>query len=140
MTKAGYRREVVKAGAGHTWPITPVPAPRQVRRDRFNPSPGVRRYREFRDECALRRIWHPIPGDLVVFIMPVPKSRIRQGIEGQPHIQTPDVDNLLKVLLDACYGDDAHIWTITAAKVWGRAGAIYIERREPAVCIPFEAP
>lgn len=123
-----------------SWPITPVPAPRQVRRDKFRPSPSVQRYRAFRDEVALRKVWHPTPGDLVVFIMPIPRSRIKQGLEGQPHLQTPDVDNLIKALLDACYSDDAHIWTATAAKVWGRAGAIYIERRDPAVDVPFTPP
>lgn len=122
------------------FPIRPTPAPRQVRRDAWAPSPAVARYRAFRDECKWRQIWAPSPGDLVVFMLPMPKSwsrkRTREA-DGQPHERVPDADNLLKALLDAVYGDDAHIWTITPAKVWSSTPGIYIERRPPALPIPF---
>ena len=94
------------------WDIHPVPAPRQSQRDAFKPKANVQRYRAFRDECTRKKIWSPTPGDLVVFFMRIPKSRRNEGLEGQPHTQVPDTDNLLKALLDACYADDAHIWTI----------------------------
>lgn len=119
------------------WSIVPTPAPRQVRRDAFEPSRSVQRYRAFRDECRWKRIWRPEPGDLVVFCMPIPRSRVREGLDGRPHLQKPDVDNLLKALLDALYDDDCAVWTCTAAKVWSTTPGIFIERRPPAIALPW---
>jgi Holliday junction resolvase RusA-like endonuclease len=44
-----------------------------------------------------------------------------------PHTQKPDLDNLLKALLDACYDDDACVWHICGlSKVWDWEGKICI--------------
>lgn len=121
------------------WPIIPVAAPRQSRREVWKPSPATIKYRAFRDEIAARKVWKPESGDLVVFFMPIPKSwtKKRKAADlGHPHTQRPDVDNLLKALLDASYGEDSHIWAISAAKVWGDRPGIYIERRDPLIEIP----
>lgn len=123
------------------WSIVPVPAPRQVRSDAWRPRPGVVRYRAFRDEVRYARVWAPEPGDLVVFMLPIPKSwsaRKAASMDGQPHLPRPDADNLLKALLDATYVEDAAIWTYTPAKVWSSTPGILIERREPALPIPFK--
>lgn len=47
----------------------------------------------------------------------------RREMEGKPHQQKPDLDNLLKSL-DALYEDDSVIWKISAEKVWAREGFI----------------
>ena len=120
------------------WPCVPAPWVRESNRDRFKPRDRVLRYRAFRDEVRIRHVWAPMPGDLVVFCMPIPPSwpkRRREAMDRRPHVQVPDVDNLLKALLDACYRDDAHIWQIAAAKVWSSTPGIVIERRGP-----FELP
>lgn len=126
------------------WPITPCPAPRQVAADKWKRGRDIRgpvsRYRAFRDEVKLRRVWTPGPGDLVVFLMPIPKSRVREQLDGRPHEQVPDADNLLKALLDAVLDDDSHVWTITPAKVWSLTPGIFIERRPPAIALPFKLP
>lgn len=61
----------------------------------------------------------------VQFFMPVPKaSRPKSGkpskLEGQPHSQKPDLDNLLKWVCDISsgilYHDDAIVWQIMGQK------------------------
>lgn len=114
------------------WPITPVPAPRQVRKDAWNPSDAVCRYRAFRDEVRLRRVTLEA-GDHVEFVLAMPRSwskRKRAEMDGQPHTQRPDLDNLWKALGDAIHGEDAHIHTMSANKVWGEAGCIRVFRRQ----------
>jgi len=46
-------------------------------------------------------------------------------------MQTPDLDNLLKALLDALYGQDCFIWNIgNIQKIWGQTGAIEVFSNE----------
>lgn len=121
------------------WPIKPTPWVRESNRDKWAPRARVQRYRAFRKECFFRKVWPPRPGDLVVFMMPMPSrwSRVtRIEMDGLEHEQVPDVDNLLKALLDALYPDDSQIWMVTAAKVWSQTPGIYIERRLP-IDLPF---
>lgn len=65
----------------------------------------------------------------VLFWMPMPKSwsqsKKRQMV-GQPHRAKPDLDNLLKGLGDALYGDDSVIAEIKVAKLWANGGSIQI--------------
>lgn len=46
------------------------------------------------------------------------------AMDGKPHQQTPDIDNLTKGYFDALYEQDCVIWKITAQKVWARDGFI----------------
>jgi Holliday junction resolvase RusA-like endonuclease len=60
----------------------------------------------------------------------MPKSwstKRRQKMEGQPHTQRPDIDNLCKSVLDALYMEDSHIHEISLKKVWARNGFILFE-------------
>ena len=112
------------------YPITPVPAPRQVRSDAWSPRPGVVRYRAFRDECRLRNLKVPESGASLVFLLPMPKSwskKKKARMCWQPHQQKPDVDNLEKALLDSVYGEDCGVWHIgMAAKLWAPTGGIVV--------------
>ena len=47
-------------------------------------------------------------------------------MDGEPHKQTPDVDNLCKALLDAIYKNDSAVADIRITKIWGRAGMIAV--------------
>lgn len=119
-------------GAAVIYPITPVPAPRQVRSDSFGkPRPSVARYRAFRDECRLRRVEFR-NGDSVIFHLPMPYSwtaKKQREMLFRPHTQRPDIDNLLKALLDALYSDDSHISDIgSVRKRWALSGSIEIYR------------
>lgn len=50
----------------------------------------------------------------------------RDKMDGMPHKTKPDIDNLMKALLDAIYGEDCQIWKISAEKRWGVIGQIEI--------------
>lgn len=66
------------------------------------------------------------------FIIPMPKSwsnKKRDRYRGKMHQQTPDLDNLVKAVLDCLtYGrslNDAHVGTfLFAQKTWGERGMI----------------
>lgn len=115
----------------HVYHINPVPAPRQVMKDKWKPSPAVLRYRAFRDEVGLKI--KELPEDFfhVVFLLPMPASwsnKKRLEMAGQPHRGTPDKDNLEKALIDAVYRgrDDSHVWNTASTKLWAGLGAIVI--------------
>lgn len=109
--------------------ITPVPAPRQVNSDKWKPRPMVLRYRAFRDEVRLKRVAVPCAGARIVFRLPMPKSwkaEKKNRMRYTAHKQKPDLDNLLKALLDSVFRDDAHIWDYRAQKLWDDEGSIEI--------------
>lgn len=114
-------------------PVTPVPKPRQTRADKWKKRPAVLRYRAFADEIRLRL---PLDYEMnhasITFTLPMPKSwskKKKDALRGQPHQQKPDIDNLAKALLDALYGDDSHIHTLSLHKRWGDEGSILIKKR-----------
>lgn len=66
-----------------------------------------------------------------MFVIPMPKSWSnvkKERMAGTPHQQKPDVDNLLKGLLDSCYQDDSCVWDVRATKIWGETGKICVKR------------
>lgn len=110
--------------ASKTYDITPVAKPRMTRSDKWKKRPATAKYWAFKDEVKRLGIQVPESGAHVTFHMPVPgcgKDRV-----GKPHQQVPDVDNLVKALLDAIYEDDAHIWDIRATKLWSDKGMIEV--------------
>ncbi len=112
-------------------PIPPCSAPRQCRKDAWDPSPHVRRYRTFRDDVA--KLGVKLPADFyhIVFLLPMPKSwsnKRRREMNLTPHTSRPDKNNLEKALEDAVYrfGDDAHIWNSHSTKVWHYTGGMIV--------------
>jgi len=116
------------------YPITPVPKPRQTKRDKWKKRPCVLKYRAFADECRLRGVTVE-NGDRITFILPMPKSWSKgdkAAYGGTAHTQKPDIDNLLKSLLDAVHKNDSHIWSLgSVVKLWGYNGEILIEHLAP---------
>lgn len=111
------------------YPICPVPKPRMTQRDKWAKRPAVLRYRAFCDEVRARGLDLPEDGSIVTFVLPMPKSWAKKKhneMDGQPHQQRPDLDNLLKALADACYSEDCRIHCIAARKVWGSEGLILV--------------
>lgn len=109
--------------------ITPVPKPRMTQRDRWARRPAVSRYRDYKDE-----LWRfgvrALPEALgVIFTLPMPQSwsnRKRTRHAGSPHKSRPDLDNLIKGLLDAILEEDSGIHRMTARKIWGATGSLTI--------------
>ena len=111
--------------------ITPVPKPRQTRSDKWKQRPPVMRYRAFADELRLRVGRIDLNGYTLTFGLPMPKSwskKKKLEMDGQPHTQKPDIDNLCKSVLDAlCPVSDSHIHEIALKKVWSKNGFILFE-------------
>lgn len=66
----------------------------------------------------------------VTFSIPMPKSwsdKKKREMRYMPHKQTPDVDNLIKGLMDTL-PEDSHIWNIHIEKVWDITGSIRVEQ------------
>lgn len=120
--------------------VEPVAKPRITRRDKWAERPSVMRYRAFKDELllALRAagITDVAPRGVlrVRFTLPMPRSwpaKRRAFMTGAPHTSRPDVDNLVKALMDATLRDDSHIWMLGAEKVWGERGRIELLDSDP---------
>lgn len=111
--------------------LTPVPKPRQTRADVWKKRPSVLRYRAFADEA--RRLGVSVMnGDRITFHIAMPASwskAKRAATRGQPHQQRPDLDNMLKALMDAVLPEDCSIWLLgSVQKRWADSGAIEIHR------------
>lgn len=113
--------------------ITPVPKPRQTRRDKWEKRPCVMRYRAYAD--TLRDLNIQLPEHYhVIFILPMPPSwsaKKRNASVGKPILQKPDKDNLEKALLDALLKDDSRVWDGRVSKVWGHTGQLVVQEIEP---------
>ena len=103
--------------------------------DKWQQRPAVLRYRAFADEVrrivklpALSSAWH------FVFVMPMPASwsmKQRRDTNLTPHRAKPDVDNLLKGIMDILHPEgDQHIADVRASKLWGVRGELWIRRLE----------
>jgi len=126
-----------------TYPITGMGKPRATQRDKWNPSKAVQKYRLFADTVRLYDINIPDAGYHITFVLPMPKSwakKKRAAMDGKPHQQKPDKDNLEKALLDAArkghVSDDCTIWDGRVSKLWGETGAVIIEYHEVRECQP----
>lgn len=111
------------------YPITPVPAPRMTKSDKWKKRPCVMRYFTFRDEIIKNGITIQESGTHIIFTMPMPNSwgaKKKKLWNGKAHQSKPDIDNLLKALFDAVFKDDSHIWDFRVTKVWGYKGEIEI--------------
>lgn len=59
----------------------------------------------------------------ISFFMPIPKSTPKsKNLNNTPHSKRPDIDNLIKFVLDCCnnlvFKDDSIVFVITAAKLY----------------------
>ena len=104
--------------------ICPVPAPRMSKQDRWGKRPAVQRFKAFGQKVRLARVELPQPCR-VVFYLPMPKSwSAKKSMENEhaPHESKPDLDNLLKGLIDAVFykqkDADKRIWSVWAEKRW----------------------
>ncbi|WP_109391127.1 RusA family crossover junction endodeoxyribonuclease [Proteus cibi] len=74
--------------------INPVPKPRMTQRDAWKKRSAVVKYHAFCDEMRVNRF------------------------------TLPDVDNLIKAVMDAIFDEDCRVWNISASKLWGEQGKI----------------
>jgi Holliday junction resolvase RusA-like endonuclease len=101
-----------------------------TQRDKWAKRPAVLRYRAFCDEVRLNRVSLPEAGARIEFHIPMPKSwskKKRKLMDGKPHQQKPDLDNLIKALGDSIHAEDCGIYDLSACKRWAETGAITIK-------------
>jgi len=94
---------------------------------------AVTRYFKYKRELeaiALKNGFTMPESDIhVVFIIPMAHSwseKKKNQMNGSPHQQKPDFDNLAKGLFDAIMKEDKKVWDCRITKYWGRAGGILI--------------
>lgn len=116
--------------------ITPIGKPRMTQRDKWlkPPRKAITKYRLAKHgiqyyACEQKFILPEIIN--VIFVLPVTNSwsnKKKQAMLGQPHRQKPDLDNILKFLMDSLLpeGGDEVVHTIHARKIWGEEGKIII--------------
>ena len=114
-----------------TFPLIPVPKPRQTRSDKWRQRRCVMTYRAFADAVRYYAgLWKfPDEGAEVTFFIPMPRTWSKKDklrLANTPHRQKPDIDNLLKALLDALCEDDSYIYSVSAKKYWAHEGRIEI--------------
>lgn len=90
----------------------------------------IKRYLDFKTNfswlAAAKRFTFPESDVKITFVMPT-KDKERWG---HKHQETPDLDNLLKAVKDACCKKDQHIWDYGGvSKVWGEKAMISIIAR-----------
>lgn len=108
--------------------IQPIGKPRMTQRDKWQQRPAVVAYRAFKDACREQGMFIPAQC-MIVFNIAMPVSwskKHRASMNGQPHQQKPDLDNMLKAVMDAVHEDDAHIWAVKAEKRWAETPSIEI--------------
>lgn len=117
--------------------VDPVAKPRQTRADKWKKRPSVIKYRAFADQvrfCANMENREMIEemlltGALIKFNIPMPTSwsqKKKDALCTAPHKNKPDIDNLIKAVLDALLEEDQAVHTISATKVWSTKGSIEI--------------
>ncbi len=112
------------------YPFPPMAKPRMTRADSWKKRPIVLKYWDFKDNIknwAFQNNFRLGNEIYCVFHIPMPKSwsiKKKTQMIYADHQQRPDVDNLLKGLMDALLEEDSHIHTVYARKVWSDKGCI----------------
>ncbi len=113
-----------------SYPITPVPKPRMTRSDAWKKRPAVLRYWAFKDKVRELGVELQSPCKITFYIA-MPQSwskKKRDEWNGKPHMNKPDLDNMVKGIFDAVFSEDAHMWSFTAEKYWAYEGSIGVEK------------
>lgn len=113
--------------------ICPVSKPRMTQRDKWEKRPATTKYWNFKDDIKNLGIKINLGGSHIIFHMPMPKSwgrSKRLKMIGRPHQVKPDIDNLMKALMDALYKNDSSVWDCRITKVWANDGKIEVKSLE----------
>jgi|TARA_B100000902_G_C26557422_1_gene550212 Holliday junction resolvase RusA-like endonuclease len=112
------------------YPLTGMAKPRMTKADTWKKRPIVLKYWEYKDSIknwAFQNNFRLGNEIYCIFHIPMPKSwslKKKQQMNYQDHQQRPDIDNLLKGLMDALLEEDSHIHTVYARKIWSEQGCI----------------
>ena len=108
----------------------PVPKPRMTKSDKWKKRKCVQDFWEYKQILATRAIKEGVLPrehyDLTfVLKMPMDWSKKKRAEQvGQPHKKRPDIDNLVKGVLDCLLAEDGCVYEIKANKQWGEHGQV----------------
>jgi Holliday junction resolvase RusA-like endonuclease len=110
--------------------IAPIPKPRMTKRDKWARRPCVVEYFAYKDALIAVGIRDELRSGNVSmgFYLAMPDSwsaKKKRAMDGKPHQQKPDLDNLVKGVLD-CLDSDAHIHEIKAWKCWMHYNQLHV--------------
>lgn len=117
-------------------PITIMGKPRMTQGDSWKNRDCVNRYWALKDELNLianvNKFKLPLTYHALI-ILPMPKSwskKRKEKMNGKPHMQKPDKDNLEKTLCDCLpivdEKDDKAVWDSRVTKLWGKESRLVI--------------
>lgn len=103
--------------------LPPIGKPRMTRRDKWARRACVQTYWRWKDLLlAMIRPYKPNATSFsfrAYFKFPESYSAKKKGLLlGKPHDKKPDIDNILKALLDALFKNDSGIASVKAEKFW----------------------
>lgn len=114
--------------------IDPIGAPRQSRRDAWDPSRRVVRYRAWKDRFvpACKAAGWSLGSELHAefeIAMPDSWSKKKKAAHlGALHHQRPDIDNICKAVMDSFGLEDGHVASLRVMKRWAEKGRIILYR------------
>ena len=113
--------------------VNPMPKPRMVKSDKWKNRTSVNHYWAFKDMLILEknRIGMPDLKDKfeIIFYIEMPSSwskKKKSQMNGKPHQQKPDLDNMTKSVKDCLLKEDCKIYFEKAEKYWSEKGCIKI--------------
>lgn len=116
------------------FPVDPMGKPRMTQSDKWKKRKVTDRYWELK--AQMRQIAEgynftlPESNYHMIFHIPMPDSwpkKKKLEMDGQPHKQKPDKDNLEKGVLDALCKEDSYVWDGRVSKYWAFKGKIVIK-------------
>jgi Holliday junction resolvase RusA-like endonuclease len=127
----------------HIIDVIPIGAVRMTKSDRWkiNPNhidprkrqrPAVTRYFDFKNKVVkeCNKVGYVMKNHIdVVFFLPMPDSwstKKKELYNGKPHKSRPDIDNIVKGLMDAVKKEDGDVWSVKAEKRYAYKGSILI--------------
>jgi Holliday junction resolvase RusA-like endonuclease len=94
--------------------------------------PAVTRYFDFKNKVVkeCNKVGYVMKNHIdVVFFLPMPDSwstKKKELYNGKPHKSRPDIDNIVKGLMDAVKKEDGDVWSVKAEKRYAYKGSILI--------------
>lgn len=107
--------------------IEPCPKPRMTRADRWRVRPTTTRYWAFKDKINELHTEELPPVFWITYYITMPQSwskKKKELMDGKPHQQTPDIDNLTKAFTDSLCENDSYIYEVHERKFWAYTGSI----------------
>jgi Holliday junction resolvase RusA-like endonuclease len=111
----------------------PVAKPRMTKADAWKKRKCVLDYWDFKDDIkkqAEEQDFKLCEMYRVTFFIGIPKSRKtgkKKVVDGQPHKQRPDTDNMVKALNDCLLDEDSGVWYTVSIKRWSDNPRIEVE-------------